>query len=241
MDHYCVHGKAEELIVTYAHPLFLKAHSAASKADNPSWREATRGKFAGEYSKEMKLEIATLEAIDAWSVIDHLDHHVIASTWVFKCKRYPDGLIKKLRAQFCARGDKKLEGTDFFDTYANDPQDIESLGGEGELFGRVPGRPQVGTANRSQGQAHDGPGQDQGRPLGDQCLPLERRGQAQACGGLGQAQGGQVPRSARQAPGLLGMLGCNSSHVSLAASAASASLIPISGYFGMIKHITRTR
>ena len=36
-------GTAEELIVTYVHPLFLKAHSAASKADNPSWREATRG------------------------------------------------------------------------------------------------------------------------------------------------------------------------------------------------------
>jgi hypothetical protein len=44
-------GKAEELIVTYIHPLFLKAHLAASKADNPSWREATRGKFAGEYWK----------------------------------------------------------------------------------------------------------------------------------------------------------------------------------------------
>jgi hypothetical protein len=28
--------KAEELIVTYVHPLFLKAHSSASKADNPS-------------------------------------------------------------------------------------------------------------------------------------------------------------------------------------------------------------
>jgi hypothetical protein len=52
---------------------------------------------------------------------------------------------------------------------------------------------------------------------------LERQGQAQARGGLGQAQGGQVPRSARQAPGLLGMLGCKPSHVSLAASAASAS------------------
>jgi len=34
----------------------------------------------------MKLEIATLEAIDAWSVIDRLDHHVITSTWAFKCK-----------------------------------------------------------------------------------------------------------------------------------------------------------
>ncbi len=34
-------GTAEELIVTYVHPLFLKAHSAASKWDNPSWKEAT--------------------------------------------------------------------------------------------------------------------------------------------------------------------------------------------------------
>jgi hypothetical protein len=94
-------GKAKELIVTHVHPLFLKAHSAASKADNPSWREATR-----------------------------------ASTWVFKCKRYPDGLIKKYKARLRARGDKQIKGTDFFDTYAKRPQDIESLGGEGGLFGR---------------------------------------------------------------------------------------------------------
>ncbi len=65
----------------------------------------------------MKLEIATLEAIDAWSVIDRLDHHVIASTWAFKCKRYPDGLIKKFTAHLCARGDKQLEGTDYLSKY----------------------------------------------------------------------------------------------------------------------------
>ena len=117
----------------------------------------------------------------------------------------------------------------------NDHQDIESLEGEGGLFGRVPGGHQVGAANRSQGEARDGSGQDQCQPLGDQGLPLERQGQAQARGGLGQARGGQVPRSARQAPGLLGMLGCKPSHVSLAASAASASVIPISGYFGTQK------
>jgi len=103
-------GKAKELIVTYVHP--------ASKADNPSWREATRGKFADEYWKAVILEIATLEAIDAWSLIDHLDHHVIASTWAFKCKRYLDGLIKKFKAHFCARGDQQIEGIDFFETYA---------------------------------------------------------------------------------------------------------------------------
>jgi hypothetical protein len=63
-------GTVEELIVTYVHPLFLKAHSAASKADNPSWHKATRGTFADEYWKAMTLEIATFENIDAWLVID---------------------------------------------------------------------------------------------------------------------------------------------------------------------------
>ena len=72
----------------------------------------------------------------------------------------------------------------------NDPQDMESyVGGEG-LYGRVPGGSQVGAANRSQGQAHVGPDQDRGRPLGDQGLPI-RLGQAQARGGLGQARGGR--------------------------------------------------
>jgi hypothetical protein len=116
-------GPAKELIVSYVHPLFLKAHSAASKADYPSWHEATRGKFADEYWEAMKLEIATLENIDAWSVVNHYDsneapHHVIPSTWAFKCKHYPDGQIKKFKAHFYARGDKQLKGIDFFETYA---------------------------------------------------------------------------------------------------------------------------
>ena len=50
--------------------LFLKAHLAASKADNPSWREATRGKFADEYWEAMKLKIATLENVDAWTIVE---------------------------------------------------------------------------------------------------------------------------------------------------------------------------
>jgi hypothetical protein len=33
-------------MVSYVHPLFLWAHSAASKLDNPGWLEATQGKFA---------------------------------------------------------------------------------------------------------------------------------------------------------------------------------------------------
>ena len=44
--------------------------------------------------------------------------NVLKSTWSFKLKRYPDGLIKKFKARFCDRGDMQLEGIDFFKTYA---------------------------------------------------------------------------------------------------------------------------
>ncbi len=107
--------------MTYVHPLFLKAHSTASKSDNPSWKEATQGKFADEYWKAMELEIATLEARGAWEVLENDSEtmpDVIQSTWAFKCKRFPDGLIKKFKARFCARCDMQLEGVDFFETYA---------------------------------------------------------------------------------------------------------------------------
>jgi len=112
-------GTAEELIVDYVHPLFLKAKSSASREDNPNWREATRGIFADDYWNAMKVELATLESMGAWEVVDRDDSmNVIDSTWAFKCKRYPDGLIKKFRARFCARGDHQLQGIDFFETYA---------------------------------------------------------------------------------------------------------------------------
>ncbi len=44
--------------------------------------------------------------------------NAISSTWAFKCKRYPDGLIRKFKTRFCACGDQQLEGFDFFETYA---------------------------------------------------------------------------------------------------------------------------
>ena len=57
--------------MSYIHPIFLKAHSAASKLDNPGWKEATSGKFADEYWKTMEWEITTLEALDAREVLEY--------------------------------------------------------------------------------------------------------------------------------------------------------------------------
>ena len=100
-------GTLHKLICNWVHPLFLKARSAALKEDNPNWREAMTGPFAKEYWEACKVKIATLEGMDAWEVVERTaDMHVIQLTWAFKCKRCPNGLIKKFEACFCARGDQ---------------------------------------------------------------------------------------------------------------------------------------
>ena len=37
---------------------------------------------------------------------------------VFRCKHYPDGSIHKLKAWLCVRGDKQVQGIDYFENYA---------------------------------------------------------------------------------------------------------------------------
>lgn len=112
-------GTKRELICEVIHPLFLRAKSAASKADNPTWKEAMNSPQADEWFEACKIEVGTLEGMDSWDVVDREDWmKVLPSTWAFRIKRYPDGLIKKLKARFCARGDRQVEGVDFDETYA---------------------------------------------------------------------------------------------------------------------------
>ena len=52
----------------------------------------------------------------AWGVVKRTKYmNVIPSTWAFKCNRFPDGLIKKFKARFCARVDRQIEGVDSID------------------------------------------------------------------------------------------------------------------------------
>ena len=112
-------GSTLELVTTWVHPLFLKAKAEASKEDNPNWSQAMNGHFVDDYWKAAVKEIETLEGMEAWEVVDEkTDMNIIDSTWAFKLKRFPDGLIKKFKARFCARGDQQVEGVDFFETYA---------------------------------------------------------------------------------------------------------------------------
>jgi hypothetical protein len=99
------------------HPLSLAVKANAE--DNPRWNEAMNGPDADGYWDAMKSELKQLEDKSVWEVVSR-EHatKVLPSTWTFKCKRYPDGSVRKLKARFCARGDCQIEGVDFFDTYA---------------------------------------------------------------------------------------------------------------------------
>ena len=44
--------------------------------------------------------------------------NVLPSTWAFKVKQFPEGMVWSLKAWICARGDCQIENVDFFDTFA---------------------------------------------------------------------------------------------------------------------------
>ena len=91
----------------------------ANAQDNPSWEEAMNGPDKKRYWEACKKEIKTLIKMDPWDVVKREDWmNIIPSTWAFKCKRFPNGSVRKLKARFCARGDRQIEGIDYFLTFA---------------------------------------------------------------------------------------------------------------------------
>jgi hypothetical protein len=91
----------------------------ANSDDNPTWNQAMGGPDAEGYWQAAKLEYETLTKMGLWDIVERKDWmNILPSTWAFKCKRYPDGDVRKLKARFCARFDCQIEGVDFFETYA---------------------------------------------------------------------------------------------------------------------------
>ena len=88
-------------------------------ADTPTWEQAMNGPNAEGFWEACKVEYNTLIKKECWDIVKKQSWmNVLPGTWAFKIKRYPDGLVKKLKARFCARGDRQIEGVDFFDTFA---------------------------------------------------------------------------------------------------------------------------
>ena len=99
------------------HPMALAA--AANDADTPNWTQAMNGPHAEGFWEACKLEVKTLEDMDVWDVVDREDWmEVIPVTFAFRIKRFPSGLVRKLKSRLCVRGDREIENVHYWDTYA---------------------------------------------------------------------------------------------------------------------------
>lgn len=77
------------------------------------------GPDADGFWEAMRIEVETLNKKRTWDLVEQEDWmNVVKGTWAFKYKRYPSGVLKKLKARWCARGDTQIEGVDYFDTFA---------------------------------------------------------------------------------------------------------------------------
>ena len=103
----------------WVHPLFLKAQAATSKEDNPTWWEAMHGPLVDEYWKAAITDSESLEETNEWKYVDNTKHmDVLQSTWALKLKHFPNGLLKKFKANFFASVDQNIQGRNFFETCA---------------------------------------------------------------------------------------------------------------------------
>jgi len=91
----------------------------AAAEDNPNFGQAMNGPNAESFWDASVKEISTLQKLNSWTQVKRQKGmNVIQSTWAYKIKRFPDGLVCKLKARFCVRGDMQIEGVDFFNTFA---------------------------------------------------------------------------------------------------------------------------
>ena len=101
----------------WMHPMALGTN--ANSSDNPNWYQAMNGPHKNEYWEACVKEHDMLIRKEVWETVEREEWmNVLPGTWAFKCKRYPDGTMRKFKARFCARGDKQIEGVDYFDTFA---------------------------------------------------------------------------------------------------------------------------
>ena len=97
------------------HSLSAKSNSA----DAHNWNEAMNGPNAQGFWEACRKEVNTLESMHVWDEVKREEWmNALPGTWAFKIKRFPDGLVRKLKSRWCCRGDRQVKDVDFFDTYA---------------------------------------------------------------------------------------------------------------------------
>jgi hypothetical protein len=102
--------------VTNVQHHILSAKSKTNSADSPTYTQAINSPHAEKWWEAMESELTTLESeLQAWELIPREPRmHVLPSTWAVCLKRFPNGLAKKFKARSCIRGDRQVDGVDFF-------------------------------------------------------------------------------------------------------------------------------
>jgi hypothetical protein len=86
---------------------------------NPTSEQAMNGPLKAGYMEAARKEIKTLEEMGCWEEVDRKPWtNVLPSTWAFKKKVLPSGLVCKLKGHFCARGDRQIGSIDYFVMFA---------------------------------------------------------------------------------------------------------------------------
>ena len=87
--------------------------------NNPSYEMAMNGPNSRGYKEACQKEIDTLESMGVWELVDREPWmNVLPSTWALKAKLHPSGLVRKLKARLCVRGDRQIKKVDHFKTFA---------------------------------------------------------------------------------------------------------------------------
>jgi hypothetical protein len=86
-------------------PLAYVASTKCHNPDTPNYHTAMCGPDSKGYQEAMAKEIKALEWHGAWTLVPKSSipkgRHALPSTWAFKKKRFPDGMMRKLKARFC--------------------------------------------------------------------------------------------------------------------------------------------
>ena len=109
----------DDILLQTVIPHVLAAKSQTSDEDSPTWSMAMNGLFAEEYWQACEIEMDTLQKTEAWDVVKIPPGiKPIQSTWAFRCKRYPDGTVKKFKARVCIMGNRQTYGVEYFETWS---------------------------------------------------------------------------------------------------------------------------
>ena len=80
----------------------------SSQNDNPRFDEAMDGPKSDGFWEAAAKEAAILQNIGTWGQVKRKpEMNVIQSTWAFKIKQFPDGLVRKLKSRFCEEETRK--------------------------------------------------------------------------------------------------------------------------------------